>query len=56
MSQAFIIENKAQAVCVWNGPDRAAVEAVFAKAGVAIESIEQVTEYSGSPNPIKIDL
>lgn len=56
MKQAFIIEDQAQAVCVWEGPDQASVEAVFAKAGVKIDSIDSVTEYGGGPNPVKISL
>ncbi len=46
MDTAYINEEKAQAVCCWNAPDRATIEGVFAKAGIGTESVEEVVEYA----------
>ena len=46
MLTAFIDENKGQAICVWDAPDQKAVEDLFTKAQVQLESIRQVVEYT----------
>ncbi len=48
MDTAYINEAKAQATCCWNAPDRATIEAVFAKAGVTTELVEEVVQYAGA--------
>jgi uncharacterized protein YpmB len=46
MDTAYINEEKAQAICCWNAPDKATIEGVFAKAGVTAEAVEEVVEYA----------
>lgn len=46
MDTAYINEQKARATCCWNAPDRATIEGVFTKAGIAFESMEEVVEYA----------
>lgn len=46
MDNAYIDENKAQAVCCWSAPDKASVEELFSKAGVAAQDIQEVTEFT----------
>ncbi len=46
MEKAYIDEEKNQAICCWNAPDRKSIENLFAKAHVQTESIRQVVEYS----------
>jgi hypothetical protein len=48
MEQAFLNESGARAVCCWNAPDLPTIEALFAKAGVATDSVEEVVEYGGA--------
>jgi hypothetical protein len=46
MDRAFVDAAASQAICVWNAPDRASVEALLARAQVKHQSIREVTEYS----------
>ena len=46
MDNAYIDENKAQAVCCWNAPDKSSVEDLFSKAGVATQEIQEVVEFT----------
>ncbi len=48
MSNAYVNETDAHAVCCWEGPDRGSVEALFAKAGVATKIIDEVVEFAMS--------
>jgi hypothetical protein len=48
MDTAYINEEKAQATCCWDAPDRVTIEGVFSKAGIAFESIEEVVEYANT--------
>jgi len=48
MKQAFIVESQARAVCFWDAPNQARMEAVFTGAKFAPESIDEVTEYPGA--------
>ena len=45
MKQAFIIESQARAVCFWDAPDQARIEAIFTNANFVPESIDEVIEY-----------
>lgn len=45
METAYVDENKGQAICVWEAPDKQAIDDLLAKAQVAPESIRQVVEY-----------
>jgi len=47
MDKAYVDAETNQATCVWNGPDRVAIETLFKKAGVQFESIKPVEEYDG---------
>jgi len=47
MDKAYVDAETNQATCVWHAPDRAAVEALFNKAGVQFESFKPVEEYGG---------
>jgi hypothetical protein len=47
MDRAYVDHAASQAICCWEAPERASVEAVFAKANVKPESIREVTVYSG---------
>ncbi len=42
---AYVDHAAGQALCVWDAPDRASVEQLFAKAGLRPESIREVTVY-----------
>jgi hypothetical protein len=46
MEKAYIDEDKGQAICCWDAPDRKSVEDLFSKAQITPESIRQVTEYT----------
>jgi hypothetical protein len=45
MDRGYIDPNTNQAICCWNAPDQASVEALFAKAQVHPESIREVVDY-----------
>jgi hypothetical protein len=45
METAYVDEHKGQAICVWEAPDKQAIDALFAKAQVTPESVRQVVEY-----------
>jgi hypothetical protein len=47
MDRAYIDEDRGQAICCWNAPDRKSVEDLFTKAQVEPESIKEVAIYSG---------
>lgn len=49
MDKAYIDESKAQAVCCWNAPNLTEVENLFAKAGIATASIQEVVEFIPEP-------
>ncbi len=46
MDTAYINEEKAQATCCWNAPDKATIVGVFEKAGIATDTIQEVVEYA----------
>ncbi len=48
MDTAYINEEKAQATCCWNAPDRPTIEAVLEKAGVTAESFEEVVQFANT--------
>ncbi len=45
MERAYVDEEKGQAICCWDAPDRNAIETLFSKAQVTMESIRPVVEY-----------
>lgn len=45
MDAAFVDQSEGHVTCVWEAPDRAAVEALFARAGQRPERIREVTPY-----------
>jgi len=47
MENAYVDETAGVAMCVWDAPDRASVEALFARAGAKPESVREVTVYLG---------
>lgn len=47
MEIAYVKKFKEQAICCWDAPDRDAIEAVFEKAGLVTESVEEVEIYHG---------
>lgn len=46
METAYVKKFKEQAICCWDAPDRDTVAALFEKAGVVTESVEEVEVYS----------
>lgn len=46
MDRAYVDQSASQAICVWDAPDRAAVEDLFSKAGVKPESVREVAVYT----------
>ena len=47
MDCAYVDAAAGQAICCWDAPDRASVDALFSKAGVRPETIREVTVYPG---------
>jgi hypothetical protein len=47
MDCAYVDAAAGQAICCWDAPDRASVDALFTKVGVKPETIREVTVYSG---------
>ena len=45
MDRAYVDANANQAICCWNAPDRASVEALLVRAQVKPESIREVVEF-----------
>jgi len=45
MEAAYVDETAGVAICVWDAPEPANVEALFAQAGVRPESVRQVAVY-----------
>ena len=45
MDWAYVDEATNQPICCWDGPDRQAVEDLFARAGQSPESIRKVAVY-----------
>ncbi len=46
MDNAYIDEDKAQALCCWNAPDKPSVEALFEKAGITTQEIQEVVQFA----------
>lgn len=47
LDNAYVDQAAGQAICCWEAPDRASVEALFAKARVSPEQIREVQVYPG---------
>lgn len=47
MDNAYVDHAAGQAICCWDAPDRASVEALFAKANVKPQAIREVEVYAG---------
>lgn len=45
MVTAYVDEEKGQAICVWEAPDKQAIDDLLAKAQVSPESVRQVVEF-----------
>ena len=45
LETAYVDQSAGQAICVWDAPDRAGVESLFAKAGLKPQSVREVTVY-----------
>jgi hypothetical protein len=50
MDWAYVDEATNQPICCWDGPDRQAVQDLFARAGQSLESIRAVAVYR-APSP-----
>jgi ectoine hydroxylase-related dioxygenase (phytanoyl-CoA dioxygenase family) len=48
MDRGYVDTRAHQAICCWSAPDRASVEALFARAELKPESIREVEEF-GAP-------
>ena len=48
MDNAYVDHAAGQAICCWDAPDKASVEALFAKAQIQPASIREVEVYSGT--------
>jgi hypothetical protein len=47
MDCAYVDAAAGQAICCWDAPDRASVDALFVKVGVKPETIREVTACCG---------
>ena len=48
LEHAYIDAIDNRPICIWSAPDKAGIEALFAKANVKTQSVREVIEYHGA--------